>query len=96
MASKQEDLRDRTRRFAIRSVRLVEGLPKGSPPSALRSQFLRSATAVAANYRAAGRSRSRKEFGSRLAVVVEEADETVFWLELMLELGSTDEMRVLT
>ena len=95
MTSRQQALRDRSKTFALRAIRLLEGLPRGAPPSALRSQFLRSATAVAANYRATGRARSKKEFASRLSVVVEEADETVFWLELMTELGDSDEIRSL-
>ena len=95
MTCRQQALRDRSKTFALRAIRLLEGLPRGAPPSALRSQFLRSATAVAANYRATGRARSKKEFASRLSVVVEEADETVFWLELMNELGSSDEIRSL-
>jgi len=95
MPSKQEELRERSKSFALRSIRLLESLPRGAPPSALRTQFLRSATAVAANYRATGRARSKKEFASRLSVVVEEADETVFWLELMMELGNSDEIRSL-
>jgi four helix bundle protein len=95
MQSKQELLRERTKAFALRAIRLLETLPTGSPPSPLRSQFLRSSTAIGANYRAAGRSRSRKEFAARMAVVVEEADESVYWLELMAEPRASDEMRAL-
>ncbi|MEO8433046.1 MAG: four helix bundle protein [Acidobacteriota bacterium] len=95
MTSRQEALRDRSKNFALRAIRLLEGLPRGAPSPILRSQFLRSATAVAANYRATGRARSKKEFASRLGVVVEEADETVFWLELMMEFGASDEIRTL-
>lgn len=85
MSSRQEVLRERSKQFALRAITLVGVLPRAAPPAAIRSQFLRSATAVAANYRASGRARSRREFASRIALVLEEADETVFWLELMAE-----------
>jgi four helix bundle protein len=93
MPSKQEELRDRSKNFALRAVQLLANLPRGAPPSAVRSQFMRSATAVAANYRATGRARSKKEFASRMSIVVEEADESVFWLELMMALEASDEIR---
>jgi four helix bundle protein len=80
-------LRDRTKKFALRIIRLSQSLPGTREANVLGGQVLRSGTAVAANYRAAGRSRSRAEFVLRIGVVVEEADETVFWLELLLESG---------
>ncbi len=82
-----EKLKKRTKDFAIRIVRLSEALPKTDVGKTLGRQVLRSGTSVAANYRAACRARSRAEFVSRMAVVVEEADETVFWLELLIEAG---------
>ena len=80
-------LRDRTKKFALRIIRLSQSLPNTREGNVLGSQVLRYGTGVAANYRAAGRSRSRAEFLSKIGVVVEEADETLFWLELLLESG---------
>jgi len=82
-----EQLRDRTKAFAIRVVRLFRALPSSRDAQVIGTQLLRSGTSVAANYRAACRSRSRAEFISRLGVVVEEADESLFWLELLGETG---------
>ena len=80
-------LKKRTKDFAIRIVKLSQALPRTDVGRTLGRQVLRSGTSVAANYRAVGRARSRAEFVSRIAVVVEEADETVFWLELLVEAG---------
>jgi four helix bundle protein len=78
-------LRARTKRFALAVVRLVSMPPKTEAGRIIGRQLLRSATSVAANYRSAGRARSRKEFGARIGVVLEEADESLFWLELLKE-----------
>jgi four helix bundle protein len=85
MPSQPEELRERTKQFAIRIVKLFRALPKTEEARVLRKQVLRSGTSVAANYRAVCRSRSRADFISTLAVVTEEADETAFWLELLIE-----------
>jgi four helix bundle protein len=85
MASKPEQLRDRTKQFAIRIVRLSKVLPKSEESRVIGRQLLRSGTSVAANYRAVCRARSRAEFIAKIGVVVEEADETVFWLEMLIE-----------
>ncbi len=81
----QQQLRDRTKSFAIQIVRLCRKLPSDWDIRELGRQLLRSGTAVAANYRACGRARSDKEFCSKLAIVVEEADESQLWLELLPE-----------
>jgi four helix bundle protein len=81
----QQQLRDRTKEFAKQVVRLCRGLPKDWDIRELGKQLLRSATSVAANYRACGRARSDKEFCSKLGVVVEEADESQLWIELVKE-----------
>jgi four helix bundle protein len=81
---KQELLR-RTKAFALRSLRLVDHLPRTASGRAIGNQFVRSATSVGANYRAACRARSRAEFAARLGIVAEEADESVYWLELISE-----------
>ena len=83
MAVQAEELKARTMQFAIRIVRVFKGLPRGDEARIIGKQLLRSGTSVAANYRAVCRSRSRAEFISKMSVVVEEADETVFWLELL-------------
>ncbi|MFZ0771790.1 MAG: four helix bundle protein [Candidatus Sulfotelmatobacter sp.] len=89
--SEQEDLRNRTKRFALRIVRLFQHLPRSAEAQILGKQLLRSGTSVGANYRAAGRSRSKAELVSKLGIVVEEADETVFWLECLVESGIVKE-----
>jgi four helix bundle protein len=79
----QQALRVRTRDFAIRIVRLFQGLPKSTEAQVIGRQLLRSGTSVGANYRAACRARSKAEFISKIGVVVEEADETVFWIDIL-------------
>ena len=83
MLSQQEQLRDRTKAFAVRIVRLYRSLPYRADAQVLGKQLLRCGTAVAANYRAACRSRSRAEWLAKIGVVVEEADESLFWLEML-------------
>ena len=76
-------LATRTTHFALRVVKLFRSLPKTDEARILGKQLLRSGTSIGANYRAACRARSRAEFVAKLGIVLEEADETVFWLELM-------------
>ena len=78
-----EDLRRRTKSFALRIIRVFKSLPRNDESRG--KQLLRSGTSVAANYRAVCRSRSKPEFIARLGIVVEEIDETVLWLELLTE-----------
>jgi four helix bundle protein len=85
MKSKPEELRDRTKQFAILIVKFFQSLPLTDEARILGKQLLRCATSVAANYRAVGRARSRAEFISKMGIVVEEADESVFWLEMLTE-----------
>jgi len=85
--SRTEELKARTKRFAIRIVQLSQSLPKTNEARVIGNQVLRSGTSIAANYRATCRARSRAEFLAKLGIVVEEADETVFWLELLEETG---------
>ncbi|TNE80988.1 MAG: four helix bundle protein [Bacteroidetes bacterium] len=80
-----EELKNRTKRFAIESIYLVRELNKSPEAWVVGKQFLRSATSVAANYRAACRARSDQEFAAKIGIVVEEADESAFWLEIMTE-----------
>ena len=85
--SQPEQLRDRTKAFALRVIRLYRSLPYKTDAQVLGKQLLRSGTSVAANYRAVCRARSKAEFVAKIGVVVEEADEVVLWLELMTESG---------
>ena len=84
---KHLELRERTKKFALRVVRMSRALPNNREANIISNQVIRSATSMAANYRAVGLARSKAEFLSKLGVVVEEADETVFWLEFLTELG---------
>ena len=87
MESKQEELRARTKRFALRIIKLFQSLPRSPDAQILGKQLLRSGTSVGANYRAAGRARSAAEFSAKIGIVLEEADETVFWLECLIQAG---------
>ena len=80
-----EELKHRTKAFSIRIVRFVNTMPKDGVARILGNQLLRAGTSVGANYRAACRARSRAEFISRIGVVEEEADETLYWLEIITE-----------
>lgn len=80
-----EQLRSRSKAFALRILRLFRNLPKSPEAQILDRQLLRSGTSAAANYRATCRARSRAEFVAKLGIVVEEMDETVFWLELLVD-----------
>jgi four helix bundle protein len=82
------DLLNRTKQFALRIVRLFRSLPKTDEARVLGRQLLRSGTSVGANYRAVCRARTRAEFVAKLGVVIDEADETGFWLELLAEAGT--------
>src|SRR5436189_5318509 len=77
----------RTKQVALRIMKLVGALPKSIQGRAIASQLMRSGTSVAANYRAACRSRSKAEFIAKLGTVEEEADETAFWMELIIDGG---------
>jgi four helix bundle protein len=89
MSSRPEELRDRTKAFALRVIRLYRSLPFRTDTQVLGKQLLRCGTSVAANYRAACRARSKAEFVARIEIVAEEADESVLWLKLLNESGIT-------
>ena len=82
-----EELKARTRAFALRVVGLVRALPRNPEGEIMGRQVLRSATSVGANYRATCRAATPPIFRSKLAIVVEEADETAYWLELIRDAG---------
>lgn len=88
MDSKQ--LKDRTKKFAIEIVKLIETFPKNNTGFVIGKQLLRSATSVGANYRSACRAKSKKDFINKISIVEEEADETLYWLEMALELKLSD------
>jgi|SRR5437016_9330862 len=80
-----KNLQGRTKQFAIQIIQAFSALPRTEPARVIGRQFLRSGTAVAANYRAACRARSLADFISKIAVVLEETDETLFWLDLLVD-----------
>lgn len=78
----KEELKDRTKKLGLRIIKLVDALPRTNSARVIGNQLIRSGTSVGANYRAACRARSKAKFISKLGTVVEEADESGFWLEL--------------
>ncbi len=80
-----EELRSRTKRFAVRILNVSEAVRSRPGARAIADQLVRSGTSVGANYRAACRSRSEAEFAARIAIALEEADETAYWLELLVD-----------
>jgi four helix bundle protein len=81
--SRTFDLKTRTKEFALQIIKLFRTLPRSEEARVIGKRILRSGTSVGANYRAACRSRSKAEFISKISIVLEEADETVYWLELL-------------
>jgi four helix bundle protein len=88
------DLKARTKQFALRVMKMVDTLPRTIQGRTIAKQIIRSATSVAANYRAACRARSRAEFIAKIGVVEEEADESCFWLELIIDSGWLTDERI--
>jgi four helix bundle protein len=82
----KEELKIRTKKFAVETFRLVETLPKSKATDVISYQILKSSSSVAANYRAVCRGKSSADFLNKLKIVDEEADETLFWMELIKEL----------
>jgi four helix bundle protein len=80
-----EELKLRTKKFALRVMRMCKSLPKSREADVIARQLLRCGTSVAANYRAACRARSQADFISKITVVEEESDESAFWMELIIE-----------
>ena len=80
----REELKARLRRFSLSLIKLSQDTPYSQESKVLMNQLLRSGTSVYANYRAACRARSKAEFFSKLSIVVEEADETEMWLDLVI------------
>jgi four helix bundle protein len=81
----QDEMKQRTKKFALRVIKLVESLPATRTSAVLGKQLLRSGTSVGANYRAACRAKSLPDFIAKLGIVEEEADESVYWIELLID-----------
>ena len=90
---KNDNLRARTKQFALSVIYFCEQLPNDETTRVLRRQLLRSGTSVGANYRAACRAKSKLDFIGKLGIVAEEADETAFWKELLQDSSKSDAAR---
>ena len=90
----EQAFKQRTKKLALRVIELVEALPKTKTAEVIGRQLLRCATSVGANYRAACRGKSTADVLAKLAIVEEEADETIYWLELLVESGTVEEGRI--
>jgi four helix bundle protein len=89
-----EDFKKRTKTFALRIIKLFEQLPKTTVAQVIGRQLLRSGTSVGANYRAACRARSQADFIAKLGIVEEECDESLYWMELLIESGAMKPKRL--
>jgi len=94
MIKQDNDLRERTKIFALNIIRMFTSLPKTAEATVLGKQVLRSGTSIGANYREAYRSRSRAEFIAKAGDSLKELEETAYWLELLVESLIVDEMRM--
>jgi len=90
----KDALKKRTKEFGLRVIKMLDSLPKTPAGRAVAIQIVRSATSVGANYRAACRGRSKAEFIAKLGIVIEEADECCYWLEIIIESGMIKEKLV--
>jgi len=88
MSQQSETLKERTMSFAVNVLRLIDRFPRGIGAEIIGRQLAKSATSVAANYRSACTARSRRDFIAKLAIVVEESDESVYWLDLLIRVHS--------
>jgi len=87
IAMNPEEFKKRTKAFAVRIINLVDRLPNSRATNAIANQLVRSGVSVGANYRAACRAKSHADFISKLGTVEEESDETLYWMELLVESG---------
>ena len=90
----EHEFKSRTKHIALRVVRLVESLPTSGTASVLGKQLLRSGTSIGANYRAACRGKSRADVVHKLSIVEEEADESLYWIELLVASGIVAEEKL--
>src|SRR5215212_10087241 len=89
-----DEMKRRTRAFALRIIRLVESLPPSRTADVIGKQLLRCGTSVGANYRASCRAKSPADFIAKMGIVEEEADESIYWIELLVESGLVKRGRV--
>jgi four helix bundle protein len=94
METGKDELRHRTKAFALRVIALTNALPNTQLAGVIRNQLLRSGTSVGANYRAAKRAKSTADFISKMGTVEEETDESMYWMELVIETGLMKEDRI--
>ena len=94
MSDFAEELKGRTKQFGLRVIRVVEILDSDRTGRTIGNQLLRCGTSVGANYRAACRARSPAEFRSKLGIVEEEADEAIYWMEMLVEAGLVSEQQL--
>lgn len=90
----KEEFKKRTRAFGLRTIHLVESLPRNQTAQTLGHQLIRAGTSVGANYRAAVRGKSRADFISKMGTVEEECDESIYWIEMLVDAGSVKSTRV--
>ncbi len=89
-----EELKNRKKKLAINIIKLTDTLPKSDSTTILNRQIIRSATSIAANYRAVCRARSKADFINKLGLVEEEADETLFWLDMLIDCGKVQKSKI--
>jgi len=94
MSDEKDDLRKRTKRFALRIIKVYESLPRSGSEQVLAHHLLRSGTSVGANFREAHRARSNAEFVSKVGDSLKELEETAYWLELLVESGTVSEKKL--
>ena len=89
-----EEFKKRTKDFTLRNIKVFQSLPKTDEAKIIGKQLLRSASSVGANYRAVCRARSQAEFYAKLSITIEEADESLFWLEILVESKTVPENKL--
>ena len=90
----KDEMKLRTKRFALQIIKLIEALPKRQTAEIIGRQLLRAGTSVGANYRAACRAKSSKDFISKMSIVEEELDESMYWMELLVESGNSESNKI--
>lgn len=90
-----EEFKNRTKQFGLRVINLVDALPKTRTADILGRQLVRCGTSVGANYRSACRAKSHADFIAKMAIVEEECDEAIYWMEMVVESGLMEEKRII-
>lgn len=89
-----QELKEKSKKFALRVIKLTDSLPRTRAADVIAKQILRSSTSVGANYRSACRARSKADFISKITIVEEEADESLYWLEIIRDSGMLGQERL--